>query len=127
MKFRVMCFAALAAGLVAVAVVLAPMGYFGPLSSRIRGLFMQHTKTGNPLVDSVAEHQPANSGMYASYLNLPLDYVSLGALVSLASLVDGVYFLYLYGIVASDFSGKMNRLVLICGPIVSVACAIWVG
>ena len=56
--------------------------YFGPISSRIRGLpgppfkafglfgilrcfcfgssrFVKHTKTGNPLVDSVAEHQPA--------------------------------------------------------------------
>ena len=32
-----------------------PTGYFGPLSSRIRGLFVQHTRTGNPLVDSVAE------------------------------------------------------------------------
>jgi len=29
-------------------------GYFGPISSRIRGLFVKHTKTGNPLVDSVA-------------------------------------------------------------------------
>ena len=35
--------------------ILTPSGYFGPLSSRVRGLFVQHTKTGNPLVDSVAE------------------------------------------------------------------------
>lgn len=49
----------LASGAVAlvVALVLAPSGYFGPISARVRGLFVQHTKTGNPLVDSVAEHQ----------------------------------------------------------------------
>ena len=35
--------------------------YFGPLSARIRGLFVRHTRTGNPLVDSVAEHQPASA------------------------------------------------------------------
>ena len=40
-----------------VVVLLWPTGYFGPLSSRIRGLFIKHTRTGNPLVDSVAEHQ----------------------------------------------------------------------
>ena len=32
-------------------------GYFGPLSVRVRALFLKHTRTGNPLVDSVAEHQ----------------------------------------------------------------------
>jgi dolichyl-diphosphooligosaccharide--protein glycosyltransferase len=35
-------------------VILLPTGYFGPLSSRVRGLFVKHTRTGNPLVDSVA-------------------------------------------------------------------------
>lgn len=47
-------------GLAAVAFVVmvaTPSGYFGPISSRVRGLFVPHTKTGNPLVDSVAEHQ----------------------------------------------------------------------
>ncbi len=32
--------------------LLAPLGYFGPLSSRVRGLFIRHTHTGNPLVES---------------------------------------------------------------------------
>merc|ERR1719203_1444948 len=32
---------------------LLPLGYFGPLSARVRGLFVKHTRTGNPLVDSV--------------------------------------------------------------------------
>lgn len=43
-------------------------GYFGPISSRVRGLFVKHTKTGNPLVDSVAEHQAASAQAYMQYL-----------------------------------------------------------
>merc|ERR1712172_252525 len=73
-KFRIKAFVALGLSLIIVICLLWPTGYFGPLSSRIRGLFLKHMKTGNPLVDSVAEHQPANAGIYQSYLNLPLDY-----------------------------------------------------
>merc|ERR1712025_1101537 len=72
------CFLAL---LAVVGVLLWPTGFFGPLSSRIRGLFVKHTKTGNPLVDSVAEHQPASAGMYSTYLHMPLEYWSYGAAV----------------------------------------------
>ena len=46
--------------LAVIVVTVVPSGYFGPLSARVRGLFVQHTRTGNPLVDSVAEHQPAH-------------------------------------------------------------------
>ena len=56
-KFRVQVFVG---GIVAVSLLvlmMTPQGYFGPISSRVRGLFVPHTKTGNPLVDSVAEHQ----------------------------------------------------------------------
>mmetsp|Transcript_4198 Transcript_4198/g.9524 ORF Transcript_4198/g.9524 Transcript_4198/m.9524 type:complete len:909 (+) Transcript_4198:99-2825(+) len=126
-RFRAKVMICLAAGLVAVAVILTPTGFFGPLSARIRGLFVKHTKTGNPLVDSVAEHQPANPGMYSSYLNLPLDYVILGGMVQLLNRNNGFYFLCLYGFIAQHFSGKMSRLVLICGPITAIACAIWCG
>eukprot|EP00928_Gymnodinium_smaydae_P017058 TRINITY_DN1649_c0_g3_i1.p1 TRINITY_DN1649_c0_g3~~TRINITY_DN1649_c0_g3_i1.p1 ORF type:complete len:900 (-),score=113.24 TRINITY_DN1649_c0_g3_i1:201-2597(-) len=125
--FRIKTFVCLAGVLVAVAAVLAPTGYFGPLSSRIRGLFMKHTKTGNPLVDSVAEHQPANAAMYQSHLNLPLDYVQLGSLVLLFNRTNASYFLAVYGFIAMHFSLKMSRLVLICGPITSIVCAIWLG
>jgi dolichyl-diphosphooligosaccharide--protein glycosyltransferase len=65
--------------------------------------------------------------MYSSYLNLPLDYVFLGSLVCLCNRTNGSYFLGLYGFVAMHFSGKMNRLVLICGPIVAMVCSVWVG
>jgi dolichyl-diphosphooligosaccharide--protein glycosyltransferase len=125
--FRIRTFALLVAALLAAAVILAPMGYFGPLSSRIRGLFVKHTKTGNPLVDSVAEHQPANSGMYRSHLNLPLDYVLPGTLVCFFKRNNATYFLGVYGWIAWHFSLKMSRLVLICGPIVAIICGIWLG
>jgi len=125
--FRIKIFALLVVALIALVAMLMPMGYFGPLSSRIRGLFVKHTKTGNPLVDSVAEHQPANSAMYRSHLNLPLDFVPLGVLVCLFNRSNGAYFLGLYGYVAMHFSLKMSRLVLICGPITSMLCAIWMG
>jgi dolichyl-diphosphooligosaccharide--protein glycosyltransferase len=126
-RFRVKCIAGLVAALLVVVVLLYPTGYFGPLSSRIRGLFMEHTKTGNPLVDSVAEHQPASAGMYASYLHLPLDYALLGGLTCLAQRNNGFYFMVLYGFIAQHFSGKMSRLMIICAPITSVAAGIWCG
>lgn len=107
--FRIKTFAALVVVLIGMVVVLSPMGYFGPLSSRIRGLFVKHTKTGNPLVDSVAEHQPANSAMYASHLNMPLDYVWLGCLVCLFNRTNGSYFLALYGYIAMHFSFFWER------------------
>ena len=47
-------------GVVGAAVLLTVMvqsGKIGGLSARVRGLFVPHTRTGNLLVDSVAEHQ----------------------------------------------------------------------
>eukprot|EP00933_Yihiella_yeosuensis_P044935 TRINITY_DN40230_c0_g1_i1.p1 TRINITY_DN40230_c0_g1~~TRINITY_DN40230_c0_g1_i1.p1 ORF type:complete len:882 (-),score=156.38 TRINITY_DN40230_c0_g1_i1:129-2774(-) len=126
-KFRVKVWVFFAAALIGVAVLLYPTGYFGPLSSRIRGLFVKHTKTGNPLVDSVAEHQPANAGMYASYLNLPLDYAFIGGCTMLLNRNNGFYFMILYAYIAQHFSLKMSRLVLICAPIVSIAAGLWFG
>merc|ERR1719424_2790667 len=52
-----------------VAAMLFQTGYFGPMSARIRGLFVQHTRTGNPLVDSVAEHQATSPMAYWQYLH----------------------------------------------------------
>jgi len=126
-KFRIFTFAVFLAILLGVAILLYPTGYFGPLSARIRGLFVKHTKTGNPLVDSVAEHQPASAGIYKNYLNLPLDYGMHGAAVCLWTRSSGCWFAALYGAVAIHFSGKMSRLVLICAPICTVGCAIFLG
>lgn len=46
----------------------ASAGLFNPLSVRVAALFVKHTRTGNPLVDSVAEHQPGSSDAYWNYL-----------------------------------------------------------
>jgi len=113
--------------LLVAAMLLWPTGYFGPLSARIRGLFVKHTKTGNPLVDSVAEHQPGSTGMYKSYLNLPLDYWPLGLAVLLIKRNNAAYFVALYGVIAAHFSLKMSRLVLICAPICTIFCAVGGG
>ena len=61
---------------------IMPEGYLGPLSSRVRGLFVQHTRTGNPLVDSVAEHQATRDEMYYQYFHVvcylgPVGFASL--------------------------------------------------
>ena len=56
-KFRIQVFVGALAVVSLLVVMMTPKGYFGPISSRVRGLFVPHTKTGNPLVDSVAEHQ----------------------------------------------------------------------
>ena len=59
-KARVTIFMVTGVVTVVLAYLLLGHGYFGPISSRVRGLFVKHTKTGNPLVDSVAEHQAAS-------------------------------------------------------------------
>jgi dolichyl-diphosphooligosaccharide--protein glycosyltransferase len=40
---------------------------------------------------------------------------------------NACYFLAVYGYIAWHFSLKMSRLVLICGPITAVMCAVWLG
>lgn len=123
--------------------ILFPMGYFGPLGARIRGLFVKHTRTGNPLVDSVAEHQPANEQAYKQYLHhiyhiAPVGFAFLAARVILYKLfasgyrhargVDAPSFLVLYGATAYYFCTKMSRLIILLGPVASAlagaACGI---
>eukprot|EP00759_Apiculatamorpha_spiralis_P005210 PhF_6_TR13180/c0_g1_i1/m.20790/K07151/STT3; dolichyl-diphosphooligosaccharide--protein glycosyltransferase len=60
-KLRLMYIAGFVAVGAVVAALLVPTGFFGPLTSRVRSLFVEHMRTGNPLVDSVAEHQPADN------------------------------------------------------------------
>jgi dolichyl-diphosphooligosaccharide---protein glycosyltransferase len=109
---------------------LVPTGYFGPLSARVRSLFIKHTRTGNPLVDSVAEHQPASAEAYWHHLHLTIYLFPVG--VFLASLIGATdknrqyaglqvtkWFIVLYGIIAYYFSSKMNRLIILLGPVSS--------
>ena len=106
--------------LAVVAGILAPMGYFGPLSARVRGLFVQHTHTGNPLVDSVAEHQATGDEMYWMYFNM-LCYAAPMALPSLFwNRSPAKYFMLCFALIAMYFSKKMVRLVLLLSPAASI-------
>jgi len=107
--------------------MLAPSGYFGPISSRVRGLFVQHTKTGNPLVDSVAEHQPASSRAYFQYLHHVCVFAPIGFLIVMCNLSDASSFLLVWGTAAYFFSHKMVRLILLTAPIGSSLAGIAVG
>mmetsp|Transcript_37575 Transcript_37575/g.45894 ORF Transcript_37575/g.45894 Transcript_37575/m.45894 type:complete len:973 (-) Transcript_37575:47-2965(-) len=106
---------------------LAPTGYFGPISSRVRGLFVKHTRTGNPLVDSVAEHQPASQQAYFQYLHYLYYTAPVGFLFVFMYFGDAPSFLVLYAIVAYFFSAKMVRLVLLLAPIASALGGVAVG
>ena len=114
--------------------LLLPTGYFGPLSSRVRGLFVKHTKTGNPLVDSVAEHQPANANAFLQYLNVAYYGWQLGtAICVLFFLLRGPQyraassFMITYSAVVYYFALRMSRLILLTGPVASIASGIVVG
>lgn len=118
------------AGAIATGIVMAlwPTGFFGPISARVRGLFVKHTKTGNPLVDSVAEHQEAKPGTYDQYLNVVAKVAPYGfSMVAAAFCNDASSFLLVYGLAAYFFSHKMVRLVLLTAPIASICGGVAVG
>lgn len=118
------------AGIIGIAVlaVLMQVGHLSPLTSRVRGLFVKHTKTGNPLVDSVAEHQPANSQAYFQYLSHIVYLAPIGfGMVALRYFTDQSSFLLVYGIMTYFFSLKMVRLVLLTAPIGSILAGIVLG
>jgi dolichyl-diphosphooligosaccharide--protein glycosyltransferase len=132
-------------GALIVSVVVAllwPTGYFGPLSSRVRGLFVTHTRTGNPLVDSVAEHQPASSAAFWQFLHFACFTAPVGFAVCVYKCVilpffrprkegegsnDPLFFLIMYALVSYHFSTKMNRLMLLMGAISSALSGISIG
>uniref|UniRef100_A0A7S3PAI1 dolichyl-diphosphooligosaccharide--protein glycotransferase n=1 Tax=Amphora coffeiformis TaxID=265554 RepID=A0A7S3PAI1_9STRA len=127
-KLRVMVFGAAAAVALVLIYVLLPTGYFGPLSSRVRGLFVKHTKTGNPLVDSVAEHQAAKPEAYQQYLRHALYLSPFGlGLTTLFYYNDSSSFLLVYAIAAYYFSHRMVRLILLTAPIASCLAGIAIG
>ena len=120
MKLRVRIFGA--AGIVALVLMVAivPKGYFGPLSARVRGLFVKHTKTGNPLVDSVAEHQPASRRAYFQYLHHICTLAPVGYILVMTNLSDASSFLVVWATAAYFLSHKMVRLILLLAPIGSI-------
>ena len=103
-----------------VIMAVSPKGYFGPLSSRVRGLFVAHTRTGNPLVDSVAEHQPADKSAYFRYLQHLCIFAPTGFLYVLVNFGDAPLFLIAYAGAAYYFSHRMVRLLLLTAPFASV-------
>jgi dolichyl-diphosphooligosaccharide--protein glycosyltransferase len=126
-KLRVKVFAASGIGVMLLIITLAPSGYFGPISSRVRGLFVQHTKTGNPLVDSVAEHQPASSRAYFQYLHHVCSLAPVGYLMIMGNLSDSSSFMLVWGFAAYFFSHKMVRLILLTAPVGSALAGIAAG
>mmetsp|Transcript_29191 Transcript_29191/g.63351 ORF Transcript_29191/g.63351 Transcript_29191/m.63351 type:complete len:855 (-) Transcript_29191:221-2785(-) len=117
-SFRWTVFLSTGALLSAVAALLFQMGYFAPLSARVRGLFIAHTRTGNPLVDSVAEHQATHRRSYWRFLHNACFMGPLGGcfLLMRRPIEPAKSFLLLCGVVTYHFSFKMNRLLLLLAP-----------
>jgi len=126
-KLRLKVFGVAACLAIAVVSALAPTGFFGPISSRIRSLFVAHTRTGNPLVDSVAEHQPASASAYWQYLYNLVYLAPIGFGFTLYPFTEGKVFLWSYASVAYYFSLKMARLIILIGPIGSCLAGIALG
>jgi len=125
--FRVIVFVTIGSVIVVVSWILLQLGYFQPLSSRIRGLFLKHRKTGNPLVDSVAEHSPGNARAFEHNLGKPRLFAVAGLAFCWHQRTPAKFFPVLFAAVAYHFSLKMSRLMIICGPIVSILAGYPVG
>ena len=97
------------------------------LSPRRAGLLVKHTRTGNPLVDSVAEHQPATQAAYYQYLHYSTYPAFAGGALCLLGFSDAKSFLVAYIAVAYYFSAKMMRLILLMGPITSALAGLALG
>jgi hypothetical protein len=65
---------------------LVDSGWCWDIGVRIKALFIKHTKTGNPLVDSVAEHGSTPASFYETYLHHVYHYAPLGLPLCLAPL-----------------------------------------
>ncbi|KAG5492529.1 hypothetical protein JKF63_01107 [Porcisia hertigi] len=120
------------AGVAALAIaVLAPTGYFAALSMRVRALFVEHTRTGNPLVDSVAEHQPAGPDAMWAYLHICNVMWGLGTVVLAASMLlhytPSKAFWLLNSAAVYYFSARMARLLLFSGPAACLCTGVFVG
>ncbi|CAG9582464.1 oligosaccharyl transferase-like protein [Leishmania major strain Friedlin] len=120
-KIRVRVFSVMA-GVAALAIsVLAPTGYFGPLSVRVRALFVEHTRTGNPLVDSVAEHRMTSPKAYAFFLDFTYPVWLLGTVLQLlgafmGSRKEARLFMGLHSLATYYFADRMSRLIVLAGP-----------
>jgi len=107
---------------------LLQIGWIGPLSNRVRSLFIPHTKTGNPLVDSVAEHQATGNAAYWVYFHITSWLAPAGfLLLFFPPITDAKVFGICYTLASAYFSRKMVRLVLLLSPSVCVTTGIVSG
>eukprot|EP01002_Notosolenus_urceolatus_P007537 NODE_300_length_2280_cov_21.496190_g232_i0.p1 GENE.NODE_300_length_2280_cov_21.496190_g232_i0~~NODE_300_length_2280_cov_21.496190_g232_i0.p1 ORF type:complete len:703 (-),score=210.36 NODE_300_length_2280_cov_21.496190_g232_i0:171-2048(-) len=129
-NLRIRVCGVLLAALFVISIPLNYTGFFGPISSRVRALFVTHTRTGNPLVDSVAEHQPATAEAYTHYLHFCKYFLMPGPYL-LPFLEhkrpEAVLFLFLYALIAYFFSLKMARLMIITGPVAAALGGMLLG
>jgi len=130
-RFRVY-FAALVLLVIGVqAVSMAGLYNIHGMSVRVKSLFVKHTKTGNPLVDSVAEHQPGSADSYYRFLHINYYIAPIGFLCSALHFAyegsAGSMFLPLYAIIAYYFANRMVRLIIFLGPIAACLVGVCVG
>ena len=107
--------------------ILHSLGYVAPLSNRVRSLFIPHTHTGNPLVDSVAEHQSTPNTVYWHYFHVTCYFGPIGFFASFFKRNPGKLFVILYCVFAGYFSRKMIRLVLLLAPAASISAGMGVS
>lgn len=102
------------------------LGHFQSLSARVRSLFIAHTRTGNPLVDSVAEHQPTSPESFFYFLHFTYHISPLGFIMLFFNRNDSKVFMILLSLFSYYFSQKMTRLVLLLSPAASVVSAVFI-
>ena len=130
-RFQMYAYAAVAA--ISALVLATTTGVYNVngLSVRVKSLFIKHTKTGNPLVDSVAEHQPGTSDSYYRFLHFNYFVAPVGFVFSVVHFLfdgsAGAMFLPLYGLVAYYFSNRMVRLIIFLGPVAACLVGVCVG
>lgn len=116
---------------VLVGALLLPYGFFWPFSARVRALFLESaSKTGNPLVDSVAEHQPRNRDAYWTFLHYAVYVAPLGVPALLSRGVwpsDAALFLLLLAGTSYFFSLRMSRLIVLMGPATAALVGVGAG
>eukprot|EP01116_Phalansterium_solitarium_P013790 TRINITY_DN31202_c0_g1_i1.p1 TRINITY_DN31202_c0_g1~~TRINITY_DN31202_c0_g1_i1.p1 ORF type:complete len:724 (-),score=329.55 TRINITY_DN31202_c0_g1_i1:273-2444(-) len=100
--------------------LLNQAGLVAPFSNRVRSLFIPHTRTGNPLVDSVAEHQATPNQHYYNYFHLICLLGPVGFVTLFFKRSNAKVFAIVYCLAAAYFSKKMVRLVLLLSPAASV-------
>lgn len=123
-KFAYVFSCAVVAVLALVGKYLIDAGMIWEFSVRIKSLFIPHTKTGNPLVDSVAEHQSTPDSFYDSYLHETYWFSIFGMVLCLLYCIfqkgEKKWFVVTYFCICFYFSTKMVRLVLLLAPVVSI-------